>query len=153
MRHESISVIYDSSLAIADEIADKLGAQTLSVQSLTLRCIESCHSFILGIEFMSDDDLTPRWLYGFQMLLSQDLKGKVFAVYVASGNHREHVVVKGICDMLKERGARIISDILYIDSSQGKTIVSTDRPMMSTDRPMVSTNRLDDWIGTISPNI
>ena len=146
MRHESISVIYDSSLAIADEIADKLGAQTLSVQSLTLRCIESCHSFILGIEFMSDDDLTPRWLYGFQMLLSQDLKGKVFAVYVASGNHREHVVIKGICDMLKERGARIISDILYVDSSQVKT-------MVSTDRPMVSTNRLDDWIGTISPNI
>ena len=153
MRHESISVIYDSSLAIADEIADKLGAQTLSVQSLTQRCIESCQSFMLGIEFMSGDDLTPRWLYGFQMLLSQDLKGKVFAVYVASGNHREHVVVKGICDMLKERGARIISDILYVDSSQGKTIVSTDCPMMSTDRPMVSTNRLDDWIGTISPNI
>ena len=139
MRKESISVVYDSSLAIADEIADKLGAQTLSVQSLTQRSIESCHSFILGIEFMSGDDLTPRWLYGFQMLLSQDLKGKVFAVYVASGNHREHVVIKGICDMLKERGARIISDILYVDSSQGKA--------------MVSTNRLDDWIGTISPNI
>ena len=139
MRHESISVIYDSSLAIADEIADKLGAQTLSVQSLTQRCIESCHSFILGIEFMSGDDLTPRWLYGFQMLLSQDLKGKVFAVYVASGNHREHVVIKGICDMLKERGARIISDILYVDALQGKM--------------MLSTNRLDEWIGTISPNI
>ena len=44
MRHESISVIYDSSLAIADEIADKLGAQALSVQSLTQRNIESCHS-------------------------------------------------------------------------------------------------------------
>ena len=146
MRHESISVIYDSSLAIADEIADKLGAQALSVQSLTQRSIESCLSFILGIEFMSGDDLTPHWLYGFQMLLSQDLKGKVFAVYVASGNHLEHVVVKGICDMLKERGARIISDILYVDSSQGKTTVSTDRPM-------VSTNRLDEWIGTISPNI
>ena len=139
MRHESISVIYDSSMAIADEIADKLGAQTLSVQSLTQRSVESCHSFILGIEFMSGDDLTPHWLYGFQMLLSQDLKGKVFAVYVASGNHREHVVVKGICDMLKERGAHIISDILYVDSSQGKT--------------MLSTNRLDEWIGTISPNI
>ena len=146
MRHESISVIYDSSLAIADEIADKLGAQALSVQSLTQRSIESCYSFILGIEFMSGDDLTPHWLYGFQMLLSQNLKGKVFAVYVASGNHREYVVVKGICDMLKERGARIISDILYVDSSQGKTTVSTDRPM-------VSTNRLDEWIGTISPNI
>ena len=139
MRHESISVIYDSSLAIADEIADKLGAQTLSVQSLTQRSIESCHSFILGIEFMSGDDMTPRWLYGLQMLLSQDLKGKVFAVYVASGNHLEHVVVKGICDMLNERGARIISDILYVDSLQGKM--------------MLSTNRLDEWIGTISPNI
>ena len=139
MRHESISVIYDSSLAIADEIADKLGAQALSVQSLTQRNIESCHSFILGIEFMSGDDMTPRWLYGLQMLLSQDLKGKVFAVYVASGNHLEHVVVKGICDILNERGARIISDILYVDSLQGKM--------------MLSTNRLDEWIGTISPNI
>ena len=31
MKHESIVVVYDSCLAIAEEIADKLGAETVSV--------------------------------------------------------------------------------------------------------------------------
>ena len=34
MKHESIVVVYDSCQAIAEEIADKLGAETVSVQSM-----------------------------------------------------------------------------------------------------------------------
>ena len=33
MKHESIVVVYDSCQAIAEEIADKLGAETISVQN------------------------------------------------------------------------------------------------------------------------
>ena len=33
MKHESIVVVYDSCQAIAEEIADKLGAEIVSVQS------------------------------------------------------------------------------------------------------------------------
>lgn len=132
MRHESISVVYDSSMAIADEIANKLGAETISVQSLSQRSIESCQSFVLGIDFMPGNDLTPRWLYGFQMLLSRDLSGKAFAVFVALGSYGEHVAVNGICDMLKSCGARIVGDVLYVDSAE---------------------ENIDEWIGTISPNM
>ena len=32
MKHESIVVVYDSCQAIAEEITDKLGAETVSVQ-------------------------------------------------------------------------------------------------------------------------
>ena len=38
MRHESIVVVYDSCQAIAEEIADKLGAETVSVQNRRIRC-------------------------------------------------------------------------------------------------------------------
>ena len=36
MKHESIVVVYDSCQAIAEEIADKLGAETVSVQSVNI---------------------------------------------------------------------------------------------------------------------
>jgi len=41
MKHESIVVVYDSCQAIAEEIADKLGAETISVQSINNRQIEN----------------------------------------------------------------------------------------------------------------
>ncbi|SEN04039.1 hypothetical protein SAMN04487902_106102 [Prevotella sp. ne3005] len=41
MKHESIVVVYDSCQAIAEEIADKLGAETISVQSMNVRQIEN----------------------------------------------------------------------------------------------------------------
>ena len=41
MKHESIVVVYDSCQAIAEEIADKLGAETVSVQSINVRQIEN----------------------------------------------------------------------------------------------------------------
>ena len=54
MKHESIVVVYDSCQAIAEEIADKLGAETVSVQSLNNRQIENCQSLVLTVEFQSD---------------------------------------------------------------------------------------------------
>ena len=44
MKHESIVVVYDSCQAIAEEIADKLGAETVSVQSMNVRQIENSQS-------------------------------------------------------------------------------------------------------------
>ena len=46
MKHESIVVVYDSCLAIAEEIAGKLGAETVSVQSMSTRQIENSQSLI-----------------------------------------------------------------------------------------------------------
>ena len=65
MKHESIVVVYDSGLAIAEEIADKLGAETVSVQSVNNRQIENCQSIVLAVEFQADGFLTPHWQYGF----------------------------------------------------------------------------------------
>lgn len=42
MKHESIVVVYDSCQAIAEEIADKLGAETISVQCMNVRQVENC---------------------------------------------------------------------------------------------------------------
>ena len=54
MKHESIVVVYDSCQAVAEEIADKLGAETVSVQSLNNRQIENCQSLVLAVEFQTD---------------------------------------------------------------------------------------------------
>ena len=52
MKHESIVVVYDSCQAIAEEIADKLGAETVSVQSMNIRQIENSQSLVLALEFL-----------------------------------------------------------------------------------------------------
>ena len=49
MKHESIVVVYDSCQAIAEEIADKLGAETVSVQSISVRQIENSQSLVLAV--------------------------------------------------------------------------------------------------------
>ncbi len=49
MKHESIVVVYDSCQAIAEEIADKLGAEILSVQSINVRQIENSQSLVLSV--------------------------------------------------------------------------------------------------------
>ena len=54
MKHESIIVVYDSCLAMAEKIADKLGAGTVSVQSMNIRQVENCQSFVLAAEFMAN---------------------------------------------------------------------------------------------------
>ena len=54
MKHESIIVVYDSCQAMAEKIADKLGAETVSVQSMNSRQIENCQSFVLAAEFMAN---------------------------------------------------------------------------------------------------
>ena len=49
MKHESIVVVYDSCQAIAEEIADKLGAETVSVQSLNNRQIKTARVLSLPL--------------------------------------------------------------------------------------------------------
>ncbi|MBR2776168.1 MAG: hypothetical protein IKD75_03500 [Prevotella sp.] len=53
MKHESIVVVYDSCQAIAEEIADKLGAETVSVQSMNVIKITIMqYIFIVALEFV-----------------------------------------------------------------------------------------------------
>jgi len=58
MKHESIVVVYDSCQAIAEEIADKLGAETVSVQSMNQRQVANSQSFVLAVEFQPESPLT-----------------------------------------------------------------------------------------------
>ena len=133
MKHESIIVVYDSCQAMAEKIADKLGAETVSVQSMNIRQVENCQSFVLAVEFQTNGQMTPHWQYAFLTFREVSLKGKNFAVIVALGNkHDNGRVVKEFCDGLKENGAHIVGDLLYVNS-----------PNQS----------LDNWICAISPNL
>ena len=110
MKHESIVVVYDSGLAIAEEIADKLGAETISVQSVNNRQIENCQSLVLAVEFQSDGFLTPHWQYVYLLLSEADLSGKNIAVVVTQGAKRDcGTVTKELCERLRERGAHRIN--------------------------------------------
>ena len=70
MKHESIIVVYDSCQAMAEEIADMLGAETVSVQSVNNRHVESSQSFVLAVEYQTDGQLTPHC----NMLFIQSVK-------------------------------------------------------------------------------
>ena len=144
MKHESIVVVYDSSLhwqsdqrssglAIAEEIADKLGAETVSVQSINNRQIENSQSFILAVEFQSAGQLTPHWLYAYLNFHAVNLKGKKIAVFVALGNkYDDDYVAKEFCDKLKENGAHIVGELQYAGTAEWN---------------------LDNWVCAISPNL
>ena len=133
MKHESIVVVYDSCQAIAEEIADKLGAETVSVQSINNRQIENSQSFILAVEFQSAGQLTPHWLYAYLNFHAVNLKGKKIAVFIALGNkYDDDYVAKDICDKLKEAGAHIVGELQYAGTSGWN---------------------LDNWVCAISPNL
>ena len=131
MKHESIVVVYDSCQAIAEEIADKLGSETVSVQSVNSRQIESCRSFVLAVEFQKNGELTPHWQWGCQTLTQTNLSGKNIAVLVALGSSASHETNK-LCSQLRENQAHIIG-IRFQDNT-----------------PQYS---LDNWISSISPNL
>ena len=82
MKHESIVVVYDSCQAIAEEIADKLGAETVSVQSMNVRQIENSQSLVLAVEFQDGGNLSPHWQYASQMFRGASLNGKNLADYL-----------------------------------------------------------------------
>lgn len=132
MRKESIIVVYGSNQAIAEEIAEKLGAETLSVEHLGRRNIENSRSIILGIDLHPDGQLTPSWQYAHQLFQQEDLSGKAFAEYVALGTWQEYAAADEFCKMLKAHGARMVNDIQYVASPQWNT---------------------DYWIGTVSPSM
>ena len=133
MKHESIVVVYDSCQAIAEEIADKLGAEAVSAQSMNVRQIESCQSFILAFEYQSEGMLTPHWQYVCQTICSEKLYGKSFAVFVALGDEfGNKVTTKKLCYLLREKGAHIVGEQPYV-SSRGWN--------------------LDNWVSSISPNL
>ena len=133
MKHESIVVVYDSCQAIAEEIADKLGAETVSVQSMNVRQIENSQSLVLAVEFQDGGNLSPHWQYASQMFRGASLNGKNLAVMVALGNrHDNGIYADAFCRELKENGAHIVGDYLYADAP---------------------TCNLNNWICAISPNL
>ena len=133
MKHESIVVVYDSYQAIAEEIADKLGAETISVQCMNVRQVENCQSLVLAVEFLNDGHLTPHWQYANQMFHGASLNGKNVAVMVALGNRLDNgIYTEAFCSELRENGARIVGDQLYAGTPGGN---------------------LDNWVCTISPSL
>ena len=133
MKHESIVVVYDSCQAIAEEIADKLGAETISVQSINNRQVENSQSLVLAVEFQADGLLTPHWQYASQMLRAARLNGKNIAMFVALGNKFDNgIYTKELCTELKASGARVVGDQLYATTPEWN---------------------LDNWVCSISPNL
>ena len=133
MKHDSIVVVYDSCQAVAEEIADKLGAETVSVQSMNVRQIENSQSFVLAVEFQDGGNLSPHWQYASQMFRGASLNGKNLAVMVSHGNRSDNgIYADAFCRELRENGAHIVGDYLYTDSPNCN---------------------LNNWICAISPNL
>ena len=133
MKHESIVVVYDSCQAIAEEIADKLGAENVSVQSMNVRQVENSQSLVHAVVCQDGGNLSPHWQSASQMFRGASLSGKNLAVMVALGNrHDNGIYADAFCRGLKENGAHIVGDYLYADSPKCN---------------------LNNWICAISPNL
>ena len=133
MKHESIVVVYDSCQAIAEEIADKLGAEIVSVQSMNIRQIENSQSLVLAVEFQADGPLSPHWQYACQMFRGANLSGKNVAVMIALGNSQDNgTYADAFNSELKHNGAHIVGDQIYEGSSGWN---------------------LDNWVCSVSPNL
>ena len=133
MKHESIVVVYDSCQAIAEEIADKLGAEIVSVQSVNARQVENSQSLVLAIEFQTDGQPTPHWQFACQTVHGVSLSGKNIALFVAMGNRLDHgAAVEAICRDLRKCGARVVGDQQFAGSAEWN---------------------LDNWVCSISPNL
>ena len=133
MKHESIVVVYDSCQAIAEDIADKLGAETVSVQSMNIRQIENCQSLVLAVEFQTNGPLSPHWQYACQMFRGASLSGKSVAVMVALGNNQDNgIYAEAFYSELRQNGAHLVGDQLYANKSGWN---------------------LDNWVCAISPNL
>ena len=133
MKHESIVVVYDSCQAIAEEIADKLGAETVCVQNLNSRQVDNCQSIVLAVEFQTDGPLSPHWQYASQILRGASLRGKNVAVMVALGNSLDNgIYAEAFNSELRQSGAHIVGDQPYAGSSSWN---------------------LDNWVCAISPNL
>jgi flavodoxin len=144
MKHESIVVVYDSCQAIAEEIADKLGAETVSVQSINVRQIENSQSLVLAIEFQDGGNLSPHWQYASQLFRGACLSGKNLAVMVALGNrHDNSIYAEAFCSELRKNGAHIVGNYLYADA-----------PTHNLNHPTAGrSDTLENWICAISPNL
>ena len=125
--------MYDSCQAIAEEIADKLGAETVSVQSMNNRQVENCQSLVLAVEFQADGPLSPHWQYACQILRGASLSGKSVAVMVALGNSQDNgIYTEAFLSELRQNGAHIVGGQPYAGSSSWN---------------------LDNWVCAISPNL
>ena len=132
MRKQSIIVAYDNCQAIAEEIADKLGAEPVSVRALDHRMVESAQNYILCITLEETGQLPTLWLYGWQTLLYNNINGKGIAMLVNGADSANSWVVDNFCEDLRKNGAHIVGQVLYAGSNQWN---------------------LDDWIASISPNL
>ena len=133
MKHESIVVVYDSCQAVAEEIADKLGAEIISVQSLNTRHIANSQSFVLLLECQADGQLNPHWQYASQTLLGVSLRGKTFALFVVFGTARDSgSAIESFCSELRKGGAHIVGDLSYAESPSF---------------------HIEEWICLVSPNL
>ena len=126
MKHESIVVVHDSCQAIAEEIADKLGAETVSVQSMNVRQIENSQSLVLAVEFQDGGNLSPHWQYASQMFRGASLSGKNLAVMVALriGTTTASMPMPSAANS-RRTGRTLLATIIYADSFQVQSITGS----------------------------
>ena len=133
MRHESIFVVYDSCQATAEEIADKLGAEPISVQLLNPRMMESPRNVVFCITIEGDGQIPIPWLNVWQMFLKNNNQGKGVAMLVLNGeNTKGNWIVENFCKDLRRSGAHMIGEVFYAGSDPWSR---------------------DCWIAGISPNL
>lgn len=159
-------VIYGSSTgtcqAIAETIAQKLGAQAVDVANLNDSLLAENDNLLLGTSTWGAGELQDDWYDGVKTLQAADLKGKTVALF-GCGDAESYPdtfcgAMREIYDAAVKAGANVLpgvdaSDYQYDDSEavvDGQFVGLALDDVNESDKTEA---RIDAWIAAITPSL
>ena len=148
--------------AIAETIAQKLQAEVLNVTNMTPEVISECQNLILGTSTWGAGELQDDWYDGLKTLESQNLAGKVVAIFgcgdSCSYSDTFCSAMKEIFYAAKEAGATMIGEVAtsgysfsYSDAVEGDVFIGL--PLDDINEADETEGRIDQWIEQIQPKL
>ena len=159
-------VVYGSSTgtceAIAEKIAQKLGAEALNVQDLTAEAIAASQNLILGTSTWGAGELQDDWYDGVNVLKAADLTGKTIALFgCGDAESYSDTFVGGmgeLYDAVKSSGAKLIGAVATDDYTFDDSAAVVDGkfvglPLDDVNEEEKTDSRIEAWVAQISPSL
>ncbi len=159
-------VIYGSSTgtcqALAEKIADSLGADAIDVQSLDADTVKANTNLILGTSTWGAGEMQDDWYEGIKVLQSSDLAGKTIAIF-GCGDCESYgdTFVGGMGELyngIKDSGATFVGQV----GTDGYTFDDSDAvidgefvglPLDEVNEDDKTDERIGNWIASFKDKL
>jgi flavodoxin I len=159
-------VIYGSTTGttegVAEQIAQKLGAEAVNVADVTDEQIAEADNLILGSSTWGAGELQDDWYDGLEKLKAADLSGKIIAIFgVGDSASYSDTFCGSMAELyhgLEDSGAQIVgavpTDGYTFDDSEsvvdGKFV---GLPIDEENESDKTEERIDNWVKEIKPSL